>query len=766
MKLKYIHLLIINLITLSLHAQTGNISGYVEIDNQKTEFVQIYLNNTNFNTTTNRQGYFKLSNIPFGKYKIIASYISAQETIKDIVVDKKETDLNFNIKNKNINLDNIVITGTKTIKRKTNSPVIVNIISSENLNNTQSCNIAEGLKFQPGLRVETNCQTCNYTQLRMNGLQGGYSQILINSRPIFSPMTGLYGMEQLPSNMIERIEIVRGAGSSLYGSSAIGGTVNIITKTPKKNNHELDYNFNIIEKESVDNNFNFNATLVSEKRNYGTSFFANRRKRDFFDANKDNFSEIPLIDIKSLGSNIFYIPKYNQKIELNLSYIKEYRFGGEMNQEIPVHLTKQAEERTHDIIMSSIDYEIKINNTSLTPYLAWQNTRREHYTGIMPEENTPEFDIFFKNPPYGTSNVSTLNMGFQVNHKLNNFLLGKNKITLCAEYIYDNVLDEIPAYQYIIDQKTKNLGLFAQSDWDINKKINILSGLRMDKHNFVENIILSPRVSLLYKKNKNIQLRLNYGKGFRAPQAFDTDLHITFAGGGISRITLDPDLKPELSQSISSSINYDKPMKKSIAGFTIECFYNKLTNSFVLTPIGQDIYGDLFEKQNGDLSVVKGITFETRYNYDKKIQIEGGYTIQSSEFNEPVIYIEGTEGINKFIRTPSNYGYSILTLNPNNKWMLNLNYIYTGSMQVPHFAGSNNQSEDEIITTDNFSELNIKLSYSFLMKKNKSNYEIYTGVKNLFNSYQNDFDVGRNRDSNYIYGPATPRVFYIGLKIK
>ena len=102
------------------------------------------------------------------------------------------------------------------------------------MDNVQACNVAEGLKFQPGLRVETDCQTCNYTQLRMNGLAGGYSQILINGRPVFSPLTGLYGLEQLPSSMLERIEVVRGGASSTNGPGAIGGTVNIITRLSQK----------------------------------------------------------------------------------------------------------------------------------------------------------------------------------------------------------------------------------------------------------------------------------------------------------------------------------------------------------------------------------------------------------------------------------------------------------------------------------------------------------------------------------------------------
>ena len=164
------------------------------------------------------------------------------------------------------NLNQVVVTGTKTFKRKTDSPVIVNVIDSKKLIGVNACNIAEGLNFQPALRVETDCQTCNYTQLRMNGLSGGYSQILINGKSIFSPLTGLYGMEQIPQNMISKIEIVRGGGSALYGSSAVGGVVNIITKKPLKNNYSLSYNNSIIVNSSFDRVVFGNASVVSKER--------------------------------------------------------------------------------------------------------------------------------------------------------------------------------------------------------------------------------------------------------------------------------------------------------------------------------------------------------------------------------------------------------------------------------------------------------------------------------------------------------------------
>ncbi len=760
------YILIIN----TLATQTGTISGTLNIEGTPVEFAQIVINDTNFGTTTNYRGAFTIENIPFGTYQITGSYLGYTDLDREVKIDATNPaiKLDFDLTEQTFQVEDIVVTGTKTFKRQTNSPVIVNVVNSQTISNVQACNLSEGLRFQPGLRVETDCQTCNYTQLRMNGLGGGYSQILINGRPIFSPLTGLYGMEQLPANMIERIEVVRGGGSSLYGSSAIGGTVNVITKIPKKNGYELDYNYQNIDGQTSDHTISGNATLVSENRNSGISLFMNHRERGFYDANADNFSEIPLIKNTSIGANLFFIPQENQKIELNISNLHEFRLGGEMITDQPAFLTQQSEERTHDVWMGSADYQINFNNehSSLITYFAWQNTDRKHYTGIQPDRGTPEFDEFLNNPPYGTSKVSTVNVGVQLNHKMDNFLNGKNVFTLGTEYVYDDVLDDIPSYNYLIDQTSRDFGVFLQSDWAITGQLTLLSGLRIDQHNLVDKIVLSPRASLLYKFKENTQFRFSYGTGFRAPQAFDTDLHIAFAGGGISRISLSPELKRENSRSYSTSVNYDKPMDNWIVGWTLEGFHNRLTDVFFLQPIGSDEFGELFEKQNGAGATVQGITVEIRGNYNRQIQLEGGFTLQSSKFDDPVQYIDDFAGIREFIRTPNDYAYAILTLTPTEKWNATVNYIYTGTMKVPHFAGAPNQTVDEIITSDPFSELSAKVGYTFPVEKLGNKIEIYGGIKNIFNAYQDDFDIGKNRDSNYIYGPAQPRTFFVGLTFK
>ena len=749
--------------------QTGDIHASVKKESEPVVFATLSIEELSVSSVTTSSGKAHLHDIPYGTYTITASYIGYELVSQEITLSSDSPNLNieFSLTEQTMDLDEIVISGTKTYKRQTDSPVIVNVLSSKTLDNVQACNLSEGLKFQSGLRVENDCQTCNYTQLRMNGLAGGYSQILINGRPIFSPLTGLYGMEQLPVNMIERIEVVRGGGSSLYGSSAIGGTVNVITKTPRKNSYELNYNYQNINKQTGDNQTLANATLVSKSSNSGISLFINNRNRGFYDHNGDDFSEIPLIENTSVGMNMFFLPNDNQKLEVSLSNLNEYRFGGEMVTEKPAYLAAQSEERTHNVWMGSADYQINFNKnkSSLITYAAWQSTVRDHYTGIIPDENEALLE-HLENPPYGTSDVTTFNTGVQLNHKINKFLTGENVFTLGTEFIYDEVNDAIPAYNYLIDQTTRNYGTFLQSDWKIAKNITLLSGVRMDIHNLVNQPTFSPRASLLYKLKKNTQFRVNYGAGFRAPQAFDADLHIAFAGGGVSRVILSTDLIPEKSQSLSGSINYDMPTDRFILGFTLEGFYTRLNRAFYLAPIGEDEFGELFEKQNGQGATVTGGTLELRANYNRKAQLEAGITIQTSEFDEEVAYIDGLDGIKEFVRTPNEYGFATLSFTPNKRINANMNYIYTGSMLVPHFAGASNQTVDEIISSASFSEVSFKFAYSIGLKKINSKIELYTGVKNILNAYQDQFDIGKNRDSNFVYGPSQPRTIFIGIKLK
>ena len=771
-------------------ATDANVFGDVKADGEHVPYAHVYVKGEKNGTATDETGHYMLINLPEGKHTLVAKFIGYKDQEKEIVaVANKTITVNFELERELMALDEIVITGTKTFQRRTEAPVIVNVLGKNTLEAVDATNIGEGLNFQPGLRVETDCQTCNYTQLRMNGLGGGYSQILINSRPLFSPLIGLYGMEQIPSNMVERIEVVRGGGSALYGSSAIGGTVNIITQIPQSNSYDMSYALHSINGDATDNVLNGNVSMVNKKRTVGAVLFVSHREREQYDhkgltlmpdgsykKERDNFSELPKLKNNSFGGNLFYKPADNQKLELSFTSLYEYRYGGEMIDKL-AHLAKQSEERIHHILMGGLDYQIDFNNylSSINAYVAGQKTDRDHYTGLYPERDEYETEAEFEDalmehladPPYGKTDNTTLQGGVNMNHKLTDFFSGTNQLTAGIEYVYDEVVDSIPQYDYEIDQQTKNFGAFLQSDWKINNEFTLLTGLRADKHNLLDYAIVSPRVSLLYRLKEYTQFRATWGTGFRAPQAFDADLHIAFAGGGVSRITLDPDLEEERSNSLSGSINFDKPTELYIFGFTLEGFYTQLKDAFYLHPTGSDDRGELFEKRNGPTAVVKGVTFEARANYNKKAQLEAGYTVQSSKFNEAITHFdEIPEGKREFMRSPNQYGYAILTVTPTESFSTSLSGIYTGSMLLAKFSPNEDWAPNEYRKSPKFGELNLKMAYTLPVNSVDTDVELFGGIKNITNYFQSDSDNYKNRDSDYMYGPAQPRTFYLGIRLK
>ena len=765
--MRFISKLVVLLICINpLIVNAQILQGKITSEGVEVPFATIIFKDSGVGVSSNEDGFYKFEKLKKGYHQIIASSLGMIKKKLDIDIKEGLNVIDIDLKPSIYNLDQVVVTGTKTFKRRTQSPVIVNVIDSRQLENVQACNLAEGLKFQPGLRVETDCQTCNYTQLRMNGLTGGYSQILINGRAIFSPLTGLYGMEQIPTNMIDRIEVVRGGGSSLYGSSAIGGIVNVITKIPTSNNYSLGYDFSIINGDTQDKVISGNATVISANKNSGATFFVNNRNRGWYDHNGDNFSELPSLRDNTFGATLFLLPSKNQKLEANLGSIHEYRYGGEMIDGIP-HFSMQSEERVHDVLLGNLDYQINFNDarSSFIAYLAAQQTNRTHYTGIRPEIGSAADVIHLENPPYGTSLNTTKQAGFQINHTISKFF-GPNVLTLGSEVVADDVMDEISTYNYIVDQKVVTQGVFFQSDWELTKSFNLLSGARFDKHSLLDNIVVSPRLSFLYKLRRETQFRLTYSTGFRAPQAFDTDLHMAFSGGGISRIILADDLKQERSKSLSASVNYDRASEQYVYGFTFEGFYTHLKDAFYQDPSGSDSYGDIFVKRNGAGARVKGLTMEFRANFMQKVQLESGLTLQQSLYDEAVEYSDNLPLKKEFLRSPDYYGYATISYNPSPKLSFAANLVHTGAMSLIHLAGAPGQLEDEFLESPVFNAIGIKSTYIQILKESGIKIEYSVGVKNLTNDFQQEFDSSKNRDSNFIYGPSLPRTIYFGLTLK
>ena len=662
-------------------------------------------------------------------------------------------------------LDEVVITGSREFQRRRESPVAVHVVNRRTLQGIQANNALEGLRLIPGLRTETNCQTCHYTQVRMNGLPGGYSQILWNGRPVVSSLLGLYGLDMWPASMVERIEVVRGGGSTMYGSNAVGGTVNIITRTPDQNGFSLGSTYRRVGGGASDGLVDGELSRLFAEGRGAVQVLYNHRSRQWWDANGDGLSELPKTNADNLSLNAYWRPKVGGRWNLSLQTMREYRYGGSMVFG-PVYLASQAEERKTRAKLGHLDYRKTWNQgrSNLVAYTAWQGVQREHYTGIFPDSPSAILQ-HLASPPYGGSNSLTGQTGMQIGHRWE--LAGRTMNTTAGmEYLIDRVTDSIPSYRFLVDQNLRDWGPFAQLEWFFHSRWRLLSGLRMDLHSMLKQPVWSPRLALLFKKENGWQWRLGYASGFRAPQAFDTDLHTAFAGGGVSRVTLDPRLGAEYSHSFHTSLGYEKATSDWVYGFDLEGFGTRLNDAFVLENIGSDPWGEQLLKRNGNGATVAGISAEGRAQWGRRFQWETSWTWQFNRWDVPVQVLSEAPATRLFMRTPNFYGYSQGTWWSKRGWTLNLNFLLTGPMWVPRFGGSEANPNDLIFRSPTMVEWNGQWTKKCNFKGLHPDFEFFAGFKNLLNQYQRDFDRGPGRDSNFIYGPSTPRTWFLGFRIQ
>lgn len=747
----------------------ANIYGHV-IDKQSGKhlpYITIFVKGTNIGTTTDTSGHYFLKNLPTGTIFLEVKSVGFRTTQKSITIDANSTkELNFAIEQDDIALDDVVVSANRNETKRKLAPNLVNVLSPKLFDATQSVCLAQGLNFQPGVRTEDDCQNCGFTQVRINGLDGHYSQILIDSRPVFSALNGIYGLEQIPTNMIERVEVVRGGGSALFGASAIGGTINIITKEPSRNSAEVGHSFmSIGGKNSFDNTTSANLSLVTDNNRAGFYIYGQNRYRQPFDYDGDGYSELPVLHNQTLGLNSFL--KLNPYSKLTLQYhgIHEFRRGGNMLDHI-AHEANIAEQTEHNIQGGGLSYDYFSPNREnrVNAYFSFQSTARKSYYGGI-GEGTPD-DIEAAQKAYGITHGLTYILGAQYIHSFDKLIFMPSDLTLGAEYNHDGLKDIILGYNRDFRQNARIGSLFFQNEWK-NKRWSFLIGGRFDKHNFVDRIIFSPRANIRFNPTEDVNLRASYAGGFRAPQAFDEDLHIGIVGGERLVTVLADNLKEERSNSFSLSADIYHKFENAQVNLLVEGFYTDLNNVFALRQLDQpDSQGNTVqERYNAYGAKVLGLNIEGKVALSRWISLQAGVTLQQSKYDKAIAWNDEVpeQKYRKMMRTPNTYGYFTLTSTPLQRFTAAVTGNYTGSMLVGHNAGSGVDTPTAVDTPDFFT-LNVKLSYDIPVY-NDLTLQINGGIQNITNAYQKDFDKGWNRDSDYVYGPSLPRSYFAGIKV-
>lgn len=765
-KLFFLALLTISYFSFGQHS----LKGIVKSDNTPI-VASIIIKNTSIGTTSNFKGEYQLKISKSAKTLIVSAIGFKTKEIELSSIKTFEKELNIELKEDILGLDQVVITATRGYLNRKKAPVIVTVTDAKVLEATQAVSLSEGLNFQPGIRMETNCQNCGTSEVKMNGLNGSYSQILIDSRPVFSALNSVYGLDQIPANIIKQIEVVRGGGSALYGSNAIAGTINIITKDPTDNKFSIGSNLALIGGRTEDKTLLFNGTIVSEDFNSGVALFGMKRNRGSFDSDKDSFTEITELENTSFGLKAFTRPSERKKLTAEFNANNEYRRGGNKLDKL-VFLSDVTEQITSNVISGGLTYDYQSPNLrdNYSIYASSAISKNNNFYGGLAGNEPTVGNIAESIEGYGKSKDLTFVTGTQFIHRFKKFLNNKGTFTGGIEYKYNDIDDrkENPSFEPIL-QTTHLFGIYSQQEWVVNDKLRILFGLRADAHNLTdEDVVLNPRTNILYSINKNLRWRTSYAKGFRAPQIYGEDVHAGLAAGEISRIRNSENLKSEISHSFLTSLDWSKELENGDFSLVTEFFYTKLNNAFALEQ-GTETAPDsgIFEwvRSNSTGAKVYGANIELKYAPNEKWLVQAGATLQRSLYNEKIEWSEdeADQATKEFNKTPKAYGNFIVTFAPKKEFQNNLSAVYTGSMLVQHLAGY--IPNDKLETSPSFFELNWKSSYEFYLDDHQHNYfQISGGIQNIFNSYQKDFDQGNLRDVTYIYGPQRPRTLFIGLK--
>ncbi len=733
----------------------GNqIAGHViEKDTEESiPYATILIVGTNLGTTSNDGGHFSFTDLKAGKYTLRVSSVGYITQEKEVLVSDNSTSLlHIQMVPDNFMTDEVVVSANRNEVSRKEAPVVVNVLGQKLFETVNSPDLAKSLNYQSGVRVENNCQNCTFPQVRINGLEGPYSQILINSRPVMSALSGVYGLEQIPVNMIERIEVVRGGGSALFGANAVAGTINIITKDPINNSFQFNTNFTSMGGKSWEQYMGGNVSLVSEDNTYGIAMYETYRNRNPYDRDDDGFSEVGKLNSNTFGLRAYYRPTHFNRISLEYHTTNEFRRGGNKFDKQP-HESDITEQTKHIINSGGVTYDQYLGEYrhKISFFTSMQHVDRNSYYGAKQDANA-----------YGKTDDLTWMAGAMYVGNYDKFLFAPSVFTSGIEYNHNALHDVMTGYDRDMKQDVRIASAFVQNEWKINR-LTILAGARLDKHNLIDNLIFSPRINLLYKPNDALQARMTWSTGFRAPQAYDEDLHLTAVGGENVQTILADGLKEERSNSFSGSIDYTTHFGHWQANILAEAFYTDLSDVFVIESISPAIQ----ERRNGDGARVYGVNIDAKVAHGKEATFQLGFTAQRSRYKSNEVWTELEDGTQlttkQMTPTPDYYGYFTFTSEPFKNFGFSLSGVYTGSMQVPHFAGYIEQ--DRMETTPEFFDCNFKLNYTFLLKEHVK-LQLNAGVQNIFDQFQRDLDKGTYRDAGYFYGPTAPRSIFIGIKI-
>lgn len=661
------------------------------------EFVNISISESPLGTSTDSLGFFRISNLTPGTYELIASSMGFVKTkmMVEIRGVRTETYVEITLEESLNSLNEVVVSGTMKELSKLDSPVPVEVYSAKYFQANPAPSIFECLQNVNGVRPQLNCNVCNTGDIHINGLEGPYTMILIDGMPIVSGLSTVYGLTGIPQFLIDRVEIVKGPASTLYGSEAVGGLINIITKSPESSPL---FSLDIFSTDWGEINSDIGVSYsINDKVQglFGANYF---NYQNPLDKNEDGFTDVTLQNRFSLFNKFKFKRKDNKQSNLAFRYVYEDRWGGEMNW--------NENYRASDEVYGESIYTNRWELFGLYELPFLNNVNFQYSANGHNQNSVYGQTIFIADQYIGFGQITWTNTWR--NH---NLLFG-------AGYRYTYYDDNTSATSISNQANQASVshlpGFFVQDELIFNSNNKLLMGLRWD-YNSLHGNIVSPRLNYKWNSDENNSVvRLSLGNGFRVANIFTED-HAALTGA--RDVVFSEELKPETSWN--ANINWVQRIYSS-AGFYISTdastFYTFFSNS-ILPDYETDPNKIIYSNLKGS-AVSKGISMNIDLLWSNGLKLLAGATLMDVSVND------GEKSFRQIL-TERFSGVWSLSYSFKN---IGLKVDYTGNIYGPMRLPLLGELDNRDAYSKTYSLQNIQFTKGIAKR-----WEIYAGIKNLLN---------------------------------
>lgn len=678
----------------------------------------------------------------------------------------------------------LVGTATRSERLATELPIRTEVLSHDLFFSSGSADLASALDYLPGARVENNCGNCGTTEVLIQGLGAGYNQILFEGQPLFSGLASVYGLEHIPTSSIDRIEVVKGGGSTLYGPGAVAGVVNLIARKPSRSGGKLETRWDSIKGQSAWMGLAVGDWVSREGSITGTTYVQTNTS-SAIDLNHDGLSDITSKDFATVGTHWWYVSSDEELWTFHYSYTEEKRRGGNRFDLAPEN-TNATEQLKHFWHRAGATWERHI-----APDFGFRLsgsvshiTRDSYYGGVgevaLPGEDgydASEYEAAVADARklYGFTETTRMFLDLLFHNHFD-----KHTLSWGVQYQRDWVFDEkrdnhnLPLLSDgsyashrgedpITHQAYGNLGFFVQDEWDPHVDWTFIGGVRADRNSTLNKWIVSPRVGARHNLNSEVTARASLTTGFRAPEVFDEDFHVEILEDP-TRTRNSSGLKEERSLSYTLGLAWTPEFAEDKLVFDVEFYQTHIRDTFFVSDIiQQDPAGNAFkERINSGGALVTGVEANMLYRFTPELSAEIGASFSKASYDQAQEVLED-QFEKRFMKTPRWSGVAKLNYKDPELFDVFFGAIYTGPMMVV------NQTQEFINrSTSSFLVFDASISKRFALS-DKENPEILTvqiGVKNIFDERQKDLPYGVGRDTDYVYGPRFPRTFFVRASLE